>query len=98
MAAVLDRYGTGPGSFGATFRIPGVKTERTAKKRRKTELKWARYGLTKRVRAALLCLGNRYEDCLKEEAKGKLRRAAQRVEQKQREGGAARGPEAQGYR
>ena len=44
------------------------------------------------------CPGNRYEDCLKEEAKGKLRRAAQRVEQKQREGGAARGPEAQGYR
>ena len=52
----------------------------------------------KRVRVADLFLMDRYEDCLKEEAKGKLRRAAQRVEQKQREGGAARGPEAQGYR
>ena len=94
----MDRYGTDPRSFGATFWNLGAEAEKTAKKRRKNEQKWARYGLTKRVRAALLCLGNRYEDCLKEEAKGKLRRAAQRVEQKQREGGAARGPEAQGYR
>ena len=43
--AVSDRYGAGPRSFGATFWIPGVKTERTAKKRRKNEQKWARYGL-----------------------------------------------------
>ena len=60
MAAVLDRYGTGPRSFGATFRILRVKTERTAKKRRKNEQKWARYGLTKRVRAADLFLMDRY--------------------------------------
>ena len=52
--AVLDRYAAGPGSFGAPLRIPGVKTERTAKKRRKDEQKWARYGLRKRVRAAVL--------------------------------------------
>jgi len=30
-SAVFDRCGTGPRSFGATFRIPGVKTEKTAK-------------------------------------------------------------------
>ena len=40
--------------LAATLRIPGVKTEKTAKKRRKTEQKWARYGLRKRVRAAVL--------------------------------------------
>ena len=57
VAAVLDRYATGPRSFGATFWIPGAKTQRTAKKWRKNEpKKWARYGLLKRVRAALLCL------------------------------------------
>ena len=49
VAAVLDRYATGPLSFGATSWIHGAKTERTAKKRRKNEQKWARYGLTKRV-------------------------------------------------
>ena len=53
-SAVFDRYGTGPLSFGATFWNPGVKTEKTAKKREKTGQKWARYGLRKRVRAALL--------------------------------------------
>ena len=56
----MDRYGTGPRSFGATFWIPGVKTEKTAKKRRKNEQKWARYGLTKRVRVADLLLMGRY--------------------------------------
>ena len=60
MAAVLDRYGTVPLSFGATFRIPRVKTERTAKKRRENEQKWARYGLRKRVRVADLFLMDRY--------------------------------------
>ena len=35
--AVSDRYAAGPGSFGAPLRIPGVKTENTAKKRRKDE-------------------------------------------------------------
>ena len=54
LAAVLDRYAAGPGSFGAPLRIPGVKTEKTAKKRRKNEQTWARYGLRKRVRAAVL--------------------------------------------
>ena len=49
LAAVLDRYATGPRSSGATFWIPGVKTEKTAKKRRKNEQKWARYSL-KRVK------------------------------------------------
>ena len=44
----------GPRSFGATFWNPGVKTEKTAKKREKTGQKWARYGLRKRVRAAVL--------------------------------------------
>ena len=53
-AAVFDRYGTAPRSFGATFWNPGVKTEKTAKKREKTGQKWARYGLRKRVRAAVL--------------------------------------------
>ena len=62
MAAVFGRYGTGPRSFGATFWNPGVKTEETAKKWRKNEQKWARNSLTKRVRAALLCLRNRYND------------------------------------
>ena len=56
----MDRYATGPRSSGATFWIPGVKTEKTAKKRRKNEQKWARYSHLKRVRAALLCLRNRY--------------------------------------
>ena len=46
-SAVFDRYGTAPRSFGATFWNPGVKTEKTAKKRRKTEQKWARNGLKK---------------------------------------------------
>ena len=62
MAAVLDRYGTVPLSFGATFRIPRVKTERTAKKRRKNEQKWARYSRLKRVRVADLFLMDRYKD------------------------------------
>ena len=53
-SAVFDRYGTAPRSFGATFWNPGVKTEKTAKKREKTGQKWARYGLRKRVRAAVL--------------------------------------------
>ena len=44
-SAVFGRYGTGPRSFGADFWNPGAKTEKTAKKRRKTEQKWARYGL-----------------------------------------------------
>ena len=48
--AVSDRC---PRSFGATFWILGVKTERTAKRRRKNE-QWARYGLRQRVRAAVL--------------------------------------------
>ena len=52
-SAVLD-YSQPPRSFGATFWNPGVKTERTAKKRRKNEQRWARYGLRKRVRAAVL--------------------------------------------
>ena len=56
----MDRYATALLSFGATFWIPGVKTERTAKKRRKTEQKWARYGLTKRVRVADLFVMDRY--------------------------------------
>ena len=60
MAAVLDRYGTGPRCFGAACWIPGVKTERTAKKWGKKRQKWARYSHLKRVRAALLCLRNRY--------------------------------------
>ena len=60
MAAVLDRYGTGPLSFGTTFRIPCVKTEKTAKKRRKNEQKWARYSHLKRVRVADLLLMDRY--------------------------------------
>ena len=60
MTAVFGRYGTGPRSFGATFWNPGVETERTAKKRRKNEQKWARYGLTKRVRVADLLLMDRY--------------------------------------
>ena len=52
--AVSDRCAAGPRSFGGTFWNPGVKTERTAKKRRKHEQKWARYGLRKRVWAAVL--------------------------------------------
>ena len=56
----MDRYGTGPLSFGTTFWIPRVKTERTAKKRRKNEQKWARYGLRKRVRVADPFLMDRY--------------------------------------
>ena len=62
MATVLDRCGTGPGSFGATSRIPGVKTENTAKKRRKKHQKWARYSHLKRVRVADLFLMDRYID------------------------------------
>ena len=60
MAAVSDRYGTGPRCFGAACWIPGVKTEITAKKRRKTEQKWARYSHLKRVRVADLFLMDRY--------------------------------------
>ena len=44
LATVLDRCATDPLSPGATFWIPGVKTEIAAKKRRKNEQKWARYG------------------------------------------------------
>ena len=60
MAAVFGRYGTGPRSFGAACWIPGVKTERTAKKRRKNEQKWARNSHLKRVRVADLFLMDRY--------------------------------------
>ena len=56
----MDRYGTGPGSFGAAFWIPDVKTEKTAKKRRKKRQKWARYSHLKRVRVADLLLMDRY--------------------------------------
>ena len=63
----MDRYATGPRSFGAFFWIPGVKTERTAKKRRKKRPKWARYSLTKRVRVADLFLMDRYRQLLEEE-------------------------------
>ena len=59
-SAVFDRYGTTPRSFGATFWNPGVKTEKTAKKREKTGQKWARYGLRKRVRVADLFVMDRY--------------------------------------
>ena len=62
MAAVLDRYGTGPRSFGAACRIPGVKTEKTAKKWRKNEQKWARYSHLQRVRVADLFLMDRYDN------------------------------------
>ena len=54
VAAVFGRYGTDPRSSSATFWNPGVKVEKPAKKRRKNEQKWARYGLRKRVRAAVL--------------------------------------------
>ena len=60
MAAVFGRYATGPLSFGTTFRIPRVKTEKTAKKRRKNEQKWARYSHLKRVRVADLFVMDRY--------------------------------------
>ena len=56
----MDRYGTAPRSFGATFWNPGFKTEKTAKKREKTGEKWARYGLRKRVRVADLFVMDRY--------------------------------------
>ena len=55
----MDRYATGPRSFGAFFWIPGVKTERTAKKRRKKRPKWARYSHLKRVRVADLFVMDR---------------------------------------
>ena len=64
MAAVFGRYGTAPRSFGATFWNPGFKTEKTAKKREKTGQKWARYGLTKRVRVADLFVMDRYQEGL----------------------------------
>ena len=48
---VLEETMYGSHSFD---RIPGAKTEKTAKKWRKNEQKWARYGLRKRVRAAVL--------------------------------------------
>ena len=57
----MDRYGTGPLSFGAFFWIPGVKTERTAKKRRKKRPKWERYSHLKRVRVADLFVMDRYD-------------------------------------
>ena len=44
---------TFPG-LGAGFLNLAGQTERTAKKRGKNEQKWARYGLLKRVRAAVL--------------------------------------------
>ena len=66
MAAVFGRYGTAPRSFGATFWNPGVKTEKTAKKRRKNEQNWARYGLTKRVRVADLFVMDRYASVVAE--------------------------------
>ena len=53
-SAVFNRYAAGPRSLAATFWNPGVTTEKTAKKWRKNEQKWARYGLRKRVRAAVL--------------------------------------------
>ena len=62
MAAVSDPYGNGPLSFGATFWISGVKTERTAKNWRKNEQKWARCGLSKRVRVADLFVMDSYYD------------------------------------
>ena len=62
----MDRYGTGPRFFGATFWNPGVETEKTAKKRRKNEQKWARYGLTKRVRVADLFVMDRYAETVGE--------------------------------
>ena len=58
----MDRYATGPRSFGAACWIPGVKTEKTAKKRRKNEQKWARYSHLKRVRVADLFVMDRYND------------------------------------
>ena len=60
-SAVSDRYGAGPRSFGATFWNPGVETEKTAKKRRKNEQKWARYSHLKRVRVADLFVMDRYQ-------------------------------------
>ena len=60
MAAVLDRYGTGALSLGAAYWIPGVETEKTAKKRRKSEQNWARYSHLKRVRVADLFVMDRY--------------------------------------
>ena len=56
----MDRYGTGPGSFGAACWIPGVKTEKTAKKRGEKSPKWARYSHLKRVRVADLFVMDRY--------------------------------------
>ena len=60
----MDRYATGPRSFGAFFWIPGVETERAAKKRTKNEQKWARYSHLKRVRVADLFVMDRYHDGL----------------------------------
>ena len=61
IAAVLDRYGTGR-VFWCHFWIPGVKTDKTAKKRRKNEQK-ARYGLrNKKSAGCFFCLGNRYNE------------------------------------
>ena len=59
----MDRYATDPRSFGAPFWIPGVKTERAAKKRRKNEQKWERYSHLKRVRVADLFVMDRYFVC-----------------------------------
>ena len=59
MAAVFGRCGTGPRLFGAAFGIPGVETEKTAKERRKTEQKLARYGLLKECGFADLFLTDR---------------------------------------
>ena len=66
----MDRCGTGPLSFGATFWIPGAKTERTAKKWRKDEQKWARNSHLKRVLVADLFLMDRYME-IKSVAKNK---------------------------
>ena len=66
MVPVLDRYGTAPRSFGATFWNPGFKTEKTAKKREKTGQKWARYSHLKRVRVADLFLMDRYAETVGE--------------------------------
>ena len=64
-----------PRSFGATFRISGAKTEKTAKERRKDEQKWARYGLRKRARAAVQWLRGPYTSRARSTAPG-TRRAA----------------------
>ena len=56
----MDRYATGPRSFGAACWIPGVKTDKTAKTRGKKSPKRARYSHLKRVRVADLFVMDRY--------------------------------------